>query len=76
MKETLEEAVKKYCIKKYSIYKSNDEHTNDFLEGYKLAQEQDKKMYSEEEVIAFVKWMYDYKADINKVEELFEQFKK
>jgi hypothetical protein len=33
-------------------------------------------MYSEEEVIAFVKWMYDYKADINKVEEWFEQFKK
>jgi hypothetical protein len=32
--------------------------------------------YSKEEVIAFVKWMYDYKADINKVEELFEEFKK
>jgi hypothetical protein len=35
-------------------------------------QEQDKSKYSEEEVIAFVKWMYDYKADINKVEELFK----
>jgi hypothetical protein len=30
----------------------------------------------EEKVIAFAKWMHDYKADINKVYELFEQFKK
>jgi hypothetical protein len=37
--------------------------------------EDSEKMYTEEEVIAFTKWMYDYKADINKVEELFKQFK-
>ena len=30
----------------------------------------------EEKVIAFAKWMHDYKADINKVYELFKQFKK
>jgi hypothetical protein len=35
-----------------------------------------ERMYSEEEVLAFAKWMHDYKGDINKVEELFEQFKK
>ena len=44
-----------------------------FKEGAKWQQE---RMYSEEEVIAFAQWMYDYKGDINKVEELFEQFKK
>ncbi len=37
---------------------------------------QSERMYSEDEVIAFVKWMYDYKADINKVEELLNLFKK
>ena len=40
-----------------------------------LTIEDPERMYSEEEVIAFTKWMYDYKADINKVEELFKQFK-
>jgi hypothetical protein len=31
-----------------------------------------ERSYSEKEVIAFVQWMYDYKGDINKVEELFK----
>jgi hypothetical protein len=37
---------------------------------------QNPTVYSEEEVIAFTQWMYDYKGDINKVEELLKQFKK
>ena len=28
----------------------------------------------QEQTIDFAKWMYDYKADINKVEECFEQY--
>jgi hypothetical protein len=37
--------------------------------------EQAKQMEAEQP-IAFAQWMHDYKGDINKVEELFEQFKK
>jgi hypothetical protein len=47
--------------------------TDNWIAGAKW---QAERMYSEEEVIAFAKWMYDYKADINKVEEWFQQFKK
>jgi len=31
---------------------------------------------ADEFAIDFVKWMYDYKADINKIEELLEIYKK
>ena len=34
------------------------------------------KQMEAEQPIAFAQWMHDYKGDINKVEELFEQFKK
>jgi hypothetical protein len=69
MKETLEDA-------KQRILDSNYMTLNDadiFEMGTKW---QSERMYTEEEVIAFAKWMYDYKADINKVEEWLEQFKK
>lgn len=46
--------------------------TDNWIAGAKWQQE---RMYSEEEVIAFTQWMYDYKGDINKVEELLKQFK-
>jgi hypothetical protein len=68
--ETLEEAAENY--KKTTANKMAIEQIA-FIAG---AEWQAERMYSEEEVIAFVKWMYDYKADINKVEEWFEQFKK
>ena len=69
MKETLEDA-------KQRILDSNYMTLNDadiFEMGTKW---QSERTYTEEEVIAFAKWMYDYKADINKVEECLEQFKK
>jgi hypothetical protein len=73
-KETLEEATNKYITN--IGYKSDKE----YYKFEKLiqfgAKWQAERMYSDDEVIAFVKWMYDYKATINKVEELFEQFKK
>ena len=37
---------------------------------------QTEKKYSKEEVIAFTQWMYDYKGDINKVEEILNQLQK
>jgi hypothetical protein len=49
------------------------EERNIFISGAKW---QAEKSYTKEEVITFVKWMYDYKADINRVEEWLEQFKK
>ena len=49
------------------------EERNIFIAGAKW---QAEKSYTKEEVIAFAKWMYDYKADINRVEEWLEQFKK
>lgn len=71
MKETLEEAAEKYA--KQFDYAEDSSPQLDFIEGAKW---QSEKMYSEEEVIAFAQWMYDYKGDINKVEELLKQFKK
>jgi hypothetical protein len=72
--ETVEEAAKKNC--ESITYPYCDKEKAMFIKGAKWQQEQDKNKFSKEEVIAFVKWMYDYKADINKVEEWFEQFKK
>ena len=69
--ETLEEAAEKYA--KQFDYAEDSSPQLDFIEGAKW---QSEKMYSEEEVIAFAQWMYDYKGDINKVEELLKQFKK
>ena len=40
--ETLEEAVKNYCIKKYSVWVSNSDKSDDFINGAKWQQEQDK----------------------------------
>jgi hypothetical protein len=65
--ETLEEAAKEYD-KNSTRWGAK----NIFIDGAKWQQE---RMYSEEEVIAFTQWMYDYKGDINKVEELLKQFK-
>ena len=69
MKETLEDA-------KQRILDSNYITLNDADIFEMGAKWQSERMYTEEEVIAFAKWMYDYKADINKVEEWLEQFKK
>jgi hypothetical protein len=69
---TLEEAAEKYSEGNDLEYAYVQEIPA-FIAGAKW---QAEKMYSEEEVIAFTQWMYDYKGDINKVEELLKQFKK
>jgi hypothetical protein len=69
--ETLEEAAEINCESITHPY--CDREKSMFIKGAKWQQE---KMYSAEEVIAFTKWMHDYKADINKVEELLKQFKR
>jgi hypothetical protein len=83
--ETLEEVAKSEAFEFKVDYKPFETDLNygeyaefgfekGFIAGAK--RQQDKNKYSEEEVIAFAQWMYDYKGDINKVEELLEQFKK
>jgi hypothetical protein len=70
--ETLEEAAERIA----ENFKNVDFKAGVIYGIIEGAKWQAERMYSDDEVIAFVKWMYDYKADINKVEELFEQFKK
>lgn len=66
--ETLEEAVKKYCIEKYSIWTSNGNESNDFINGAKWQQE---RSYSEEELIILLK---KFKKDIVNSTELDDDF--
>lgn len=70
----------KWQQENYGLMEIELKHTKTLLASCEKALEerdmQQEGMYSEEEVIAFAQWMYDYKGDINKVEELFEQFKK
>jgi hypothetical protein len=85
-KETLEEAAERLQKDKYGIFISKNADVKGqlvintaraaFLSGMiEGAKWQEERSYSAEEVIAFIKWMYDYK-DENKVEELLKQFKK
>jgi hypothetical protein len=69
--ETLKEYAKKRADEVFDI--DIDELRQLVIDGAKW---QADKSYTKEEVIAFAKWMYDYKADINKLEECLEQFKK
>jgi hypothetical protein len=55
-KETLEEAAKKHATGKSSSPVFQAVHTLDFIAGAKWQQEQDKKMYSEEEVRDAYRW--------------------
>jgi len=84
--ETLEEVAERLQKDKYGIFISKDAEVKGqlvintaraaFLSGMiEGAKWQEERSYSAEEVIAFIKWMYDYK-DENKVEELLKQFKK
>jgi hypothetical protein len=74
-KETLEE-LGRFAERKY-LERLNNYENCDFSDGViEGAKWQAEKSYTKEEVIAFAKWMYDYKADINRVEEWLEQFKK
>lgn len=71
-KETLEE------VKDLTYWRKNAEE--DYIKVpisvLRYITELEERRYSEEEVIAFAQWMYDYKGDINKVEELLKEFKK
>ena len=76
--ETLEEAVKNYCIKKYSVWVSNSDESDDFINGAKWQQE---RSYSEEDMAE--SFMACWKANVPEgfecklsFNEWFEQFKK
>jgi hypothetical protein len=70
--ETLEEAAENHHNTFRRDLSFAETRRECFIAGAKY---QAERMYSEKEVIAFTQWMYDYKGDINKVEELLKQFK-
>jgi hypothetical protein len=57
--ETLEEAAEKHFLNSPDAYGINEECRNSFIEGAKWQQEQDKKLYSEEEfeLIEYIQWI-------------------
>ena len=81
--ETIEEAAKVYA-ESYRCPATNDNEyckhdiISAFNNGAKWQQEQDKKMYSEEEVISFGEFIFKHTllAHSKGVKNLFEQFKK
>ena len=68
-KETLEEAAENYA--KQFDYAEDSSPQLDFIEGAKWERE-----HKDDFAIGFAKWMYDFKGDINKVEELLKIYKK
>jgi hypothetical protein len=77
--ETLEEAVKNYCIKKYSVWVSNSDKSDDFINGAKWQQERiynEKKLYSEIEWL-IISWNNDgTKTAGHLTRQIIEQLKK
>ena len=73
IQETLEEAAEKHFINSPDAYGINEECRNSFIEGAKWQQEQEKKLYSEEEVY---KLLYKLLPDKEELDQWFEQFKK
>jgi hypothetical protein len=80
-KETIEEAAEKYA--KQFDYAEDSSPYNDFIEGGKWRQEQDKNKYSEEEVLVKLyeclgHFAYQHNIVINgnEIDKWFEQFKK
>jgi hypothetical protein len=80
--ETFEEAVENYINKFYSNYAFKELLIPVFIDAFKWQQEQDKKMYSEEEVINLLYErecklnLYNHIFDYQDTKEWFEQFKK
>jgi len=78
-KETLEEAADKYvdCFE-FGIAHPRRVAKNAFINGAKWQQKQDKKMYSEEEVLKFSEWFafelthYGYPTEENIIKALKE----
>jgi hypothetical protein len=70
MKTELEEVAKNF------IPKSNKWTIKDiFIDGAKWQQEQDKKLYSEEDMINFAQWFSDYEIPKSELISFTEQFK-
>jgi hypothetical protein len=70
MKTELEEVAENF------IPKSNKWTIKDiFIEGAKWQQEQDKKLYSEEDMINFAQWFSDYEIPKSELISFTEQFK-
>jgi len=71
-RETLEEAVKNYCIKKYSVWVSDSDKSDDFINGAKW---QAERMYSEEEVKFIISEALQSALVKVDLEQWFKQFK-
>jgi phage terminase large subunit-like protein len=56
MKETIEEAAEKRIPTSSKVWDLTETRRNDFIAGALYQQEQDKKMYSEEEVRDAYRW--------------------
>jgi hypothetical protein len=67
--EILEEIVNKLSIKEAK-------DLDLFLKGIEWQQEQDKKLYSEEDMINFAQWFSDYEIPKSELISFTEQFKK
>ena len=76
--ETVEEAAEKYAISKSSSEVFQESHRKDFITGAKWQQEQNKKLYSEEEVLRIITECKSYLSFGDEFNEIkwFEQFKK
>jgi hypothetical protein len=78
-KETLEEAAERlYSDKEYPMYGEIRRHS--FTTGAKWQQEQDKKLYSEEDMFKFLDFINNryygsFSIDKEDLQEWFEQFK-
>jgi hypothetical protein len=59
-------------FEQWFINDEEDEHYEGMVELVSIEHEK----IADEFAIGFAKWMYDYKGDINKVEELLEIYKK
>jgi len=77
-KETLFEASENYSIRKSSSSVFQEAHKKDFIAGAKWQQEQDKKLYSEEEVLRIITSCKEYLSfgDEFNEKQWFERFEK
>ena len=76
--ETVEEAAEKYAISKSSSEVFQESHRKDFITGAKWQQEQNKNLYSEEEVLRIITECKSYLSFGDEFNEIkwFEQLKK
>lgn len=75
-KETIEEFAERYAQSKSSSSVFQEAHKKDFIQGYNFAQQQNKSLYSEEDVLEIVFKIYDEFGIYISKESALKQFKK